>query len=746
MQNSPIGGAGNAQLNALANTLLEQDEDKIITEKELRNFVRNNSEEIAKLNISSGEATNELREILKDNMETRDNSNVAALQQRREETNQRINDRAQNTGTGTGFAGDYNKLKAQVEEYKQKLAEYDAQIDTLTKDTEALQKQLDDAIKAYNDKEAELISQNQHLEAVMEEINNTKENLEADVENQQKRAVWNAINDYDPEKDGDWNKYLQKACEGTVYSPLAAKLSSLVSSSQVSVAEIQKVAAGLSSLGQNVQNLSDKITENTTEINNLTALRATTQTALEKAQQELDNSILNLVSCEEMKLVEQNNLDLKEKLADGSPRYIIAKGMHDDKYHIYDMVTSVPDSGSAIARKYGSSGEQGYKGTNIVPVGDGAIFLNQEMIKDLPKKTAEVYYLTDCGMQSDQRCYYTDSPLAFDIDGDGYKLNTSETIKYDIDGDGVLDNINDSLDGVLVFDKDGDGISGEDGSETFGNNTDLDGKNGADGYKNGFEALKALRDKAIKEGVIKDRGDGKLNAEDLAALEKNYGLKMKTGGYNSEAKSLSDIGITEINVSDNKVSDKQQFDSFGNEVQTQEGATFKINGQENSYVDMWHRKYSDSEVADYDSIKNSNLSFNIDEAAKYATNAKLNVETRMTNILAQTSANESTSQTVGAKAKKEASAKLNERFWQGTAEPENFFMKKTSKTEKQDKIEAKKQEEKEAEEKKLEEQKIEEEKLEAKKQEEKEAQEKKLEQEKLEQEKLEEEKKLEQEN
>ena len=64
---------------------------------------------------------------------------------------------------------------------------------------------------------------------------------------------------------------------------------------------------------------------------------------------------------------------------------------------------------------------------------------------------------------------------------------------------------------------------------------------------------------------------------------------MKTGGYNSKEKSLEEFGITEINlgVSD-KVAETADFDSQGNSLMEQEGSTFKINGQEREYADIWH--------------------------------------------------------------------------------------------------------------------------------------------------------------
>lgn len=154
-----------------------------------------------------------------------------------------------------------------------------------------------------------------------------------------------------------------------------------------------------------------------------------------------------------------------------------------------------------------------------------------------------------------------------------------------------MDKINNSADAVLVFDKDGDGISGADGSECFGDNTDIDGDGTKDGYKDGFEALKAL---AAEAGVVNGADDMVIDADDIKLLEEQYGLKIKTEGYNSEAQSLLDIGITEINLANtDETTLIDNFDDMGNQIMYQEGATFKIDGEEREYADIWHRKYEE---------------------------------------------------------------------------------------------------------------------------------------------------------
>jgi len=172
-----------------------------------------------------------------------------------------------------------------------------------------------------------------------------------------------------------------------------------------------------------------------------------------------------------------------------------------------------------------------------------------------------------------------ETPLTFDLNGDGVKTS-DKLIQYDINGDGKLDTINDVADGTLSI------RGGKDGKDLFGNNTDLDGDGKADGFKNGFEALKAL---ASKEGLINGKDDMKLDAADLKVLEDKYQFGMKTEGYNSKEKSLAEVGITEINLgTTEEVQEKANFDGRNNDVLTQAGATFEINGKEREYADVLH--------------------------------------------------------------------------------------------------------------------------------------------------------------
>jgi hypothetical protein len=179
------------------------------------------------------------------------------------------------------------------------------------------------------------------------------------------------------------------------------------------------------------------------------------------------------------------------------------------------------------------------------------------------------------------------SPLTLDLNGDGVKTST-RSIQYDIDGDGALDGINDisNGDGMLVIDTDGDGVSGESGHELLGDNTDLDGDGNKDGFKDGFDALRALAERAKQSGIINN--DDVLDATELQTLGNAYGLKIKTGSLNTQAVSLNQAGVTSINLSTGEKTRIQNFDGQGNDTVKQNGALFtRTDGSQGTYEDIF---------------------------------------------------------------------------------------------------------------------------------------------------------------
>jgi hypothetical protein len=179
------------------------------------------------------------------------------------------------------------------------------------------------------------------------------------------------------------------------------------------------------------------------------------------------------------------------------------------------------------------------------------------------------------------------SPLTLDLNGDGVKTSTKK-VDFDINGDGKVDSINDisADDGVLTIDSDGDGTSGSTGKELLGDNTDLSRFGITGKFADGFDALKAIADNAKAKGLINN--DDILDATELAALEKEYGLKIKNGSVNAQSASITNSGIKAINLATGEKVRSNNFDGQGNDTLKQGGATFtKADGSQGNYEDIF---------------------------------------------------------------------------------------------------------------------------------------------------------------
>ena len=166
------------------------------------------------------------------------------------------------------------------------------------------------------------------------------------------------------------------------------------------------------------------------------------------------------------------------------------------------------------------------------------------------------------------------SPLTFDLNGNGKVDTTGVGKKFDINGDGKVDNSAwaGKGDGVLAFDKDGNGKFGEDGTELFGNNT-----GGQNSFANGFQALKAFAEKRLGAEAV---ADGKLDKKELKALDND--LRMKVDGQD---KRLSELGVDSINLNYEEAG--KNADANGNEHR-QTGA-FTQNGEAKQVNDVWFK-------------------------------------------------------------------------------------------------------------------------------------------------------------
>ncbi len=563
----------------------------------------------------------------------------------------------------------FEGIRARKKQMDAMIAQNEREIKELTDSKEAVeeeQKANSKKIKAENNnleevqytterKVDEIESQTQKLENIVEDNQNM-------FKTAQSKEVEEAKTEYNQAEDGDFQAFLNARLDGM----------------DVSLTDTTSVEGEIKDLSGDVDELKYEAKTGVQNLEGLQAEKTTIDNEIIEINEDMgelnvsygDNQIEQLKANDayaviskltgiEMEFLEGLDIDLTEKLPDGSNRYFFAKGKNigTEAYSIYDRANGC----ASIVRS-----ELGYsiESYNIIESGNGYIrnmttgqttstiglMSNQktgtgddgetvdDSVEDAATTTTDatdgeettttgettdtdetstdeeedldetIYELTENGVSSSSASYTSSSPLSFDVDGDG--VNTAKKmINYDIDGDGIIDKIHDFADWVLAFDKDGDGVAGEDGSETFGNNTDLNGDGKKDGFSDGFAALRQL---AQQEGLIGEN-DTKLDAKDLKILSEKYGLTMKQG-YLGETKSFADLGITEINISDSETRMEQNYDGKGNHLMTQEGATFKVNGQTREYADIWHRKQDDIK----DAFSSSALSFNIEANVNHA--------------------------------------------------------------------------------------------------------------------------------
>ena len=136
-------------------------------------------------------------------------------------------------------------------------------------------------------------------------------------------------------------------------------------------------------------------------------------------------------------------------------------------------------------------------------------------------------------------------PLVLDLDGDGIEavgINPSAPILFDHDGDGTKNATGwiRADDGIVVMDRNGNGLI-DSGRELFGDNTVLArGPKAGQTAANGFEALADLD----------INGDGALNSADAAYAQLRIWQDANQDGLSqaAELKTLAAMGIASINV------------------------------------------------------------------------------------------------------------------------------------------------------------------------------------------------------
>jgi Ca2+-binding RTX toxin-like protein len=168
------------------------------------------------------------------------------------------------------------------------------------------------------------------------------------------------------------------------------------------------------------------------------------------------------------------------------------------------------------------------------------------------------------------------SPVILDLDGDGVEtIGVKDGAYFDHDGNGFAEQTGwtSSDDGLLVMDRNGDGVI-DSGKELFGDQTLLqDGQKAA----NGFQALAEL------DG----NSDGTIDSNDAAYAQLKIWQDLDGDGYASadEIKTLSELGIASINTG---YATSTFVDINGNEHQ-QVGSFTKTDGTTGTATDVWFK-------------------------------------------------------------------------------------------------------------------------------------------------------------
>ncbi|MDV7438139.1 hypothetical protein R4447_16460, partial [Acinetobacter baumannii] len=171
--------------------------------------------------------------------------------------------------------------------------------------------------------------------------------------------------------------------------------------------------------------------------------------------------------------------------------------------------------------------------------------------------------------------YHIYDPVILDLDGDGIETiaaNKWAGVLFDHDNDGIRTSTGwvGSDDGILVLDRNGDGII-NDGSELFGDSVTLkDGSQASNGY--------------VALAEFDSNGDGKVNAEDTNFEQLKVWRDLNQDGV-SQANEL--FGLTELEIQSLNLNHTNTDTALGNDnILAQTGSFVTLDGQSHIMGDV----------------------------------------------------------------------------------------------------------------------------------------------------------------
>ena len=180
-----------------------------------------------------------------------------------------------------------------------------------------------------------------------------------------------------------------------------------------------------------------------------------------------------------------------------------------------------------------------------------------------------------CFLYGDESPCSPPSPLILDLDGDGVEADTYAFFDHEGEGFAELTNWVGADDGLLVWDRNADGVI-NDGSELFGNNTVLQNGNKAE---HGFAALAALD--SNNDGVINSSDTAWANLQVARWIDSDNDGEKDTLALTG----LADLDIGSLNTG---FTNSDHVDTVGNEHR-QVGSFTKTDGTTATMTDVWFR-------------------------------------------------------------------------------------------------------------------------------------------------------------
>lgn len=278
----------------------------------------------------------------------------------------------------------------------------------------------------------------------------------------------------------------------------------------------------------------------------------------------------NNLSAAELNWYINNNIDLTEVDAAGAPKYLIAKGQNDGKYHIYKQYSGTT-----------------YKSVTAVASGNNYLYTTDAASN---KNMANIARSVGGDFIINQGKYTTGSPLVLDLNGNG-KVDVKQGVGVDIDGNGAADGAAADGDKMLALgDLNGNGKI--DGSEVFGNET-IDPFTGQKiNAANGFEALREIAKSAEAKTGTTIIENGKVDLIKLKEALKTVGSDLGLiGGDN--VTTLESLGnVTKINLTyEDKNDDYEYMTSNLNKdsISLQIGSFETTDGTSHKVDDVWFK-------------------------------------------------------------------------------------------------------------------------------------------------------------